>query len=90
MEPIKIDLAEKKKFEIMGQVYELTEPVMEQQSFLVRKLEEAQEKGSELLNPEIFVDYLVPLGLPRDVAMKLPQRAVLSIIEHLSGSKKKA
>ncbi len=89
MDPIKIDLAEKKKFEIMGQIYELTEPSMEQQGFLVRKMEEQKEKGNEMINPSLFAEYLAQLGLPAEVAMKLPQRAVLQILEHVSGAKKK-
>lgn len=89
MEPIKIDQAETKKFEIMGKVYELSEPTMEQQGFLVEKMEEHKKEGSDIVNPSIFVSYLSQLGLPADVAMKLPQRSVLQILEHLSGAKKK-
>ena len=74
---------EKLRVRVKGQDFELNKPTMKQMSAYREKF---KDEGAATF--DIFTDFLVEAGLPRETVENISSASALTLIEHLSGSKK--
>lgn len=78
---------DKMQIKIKGQVYEMSEPTIDQTKAVQKRFEDCNvAEGQDPI--DIYVDFVVELGLPQEIAKGLSVRKLTDLYSYAVGLKK--